>query len=152
MCQNRHMTEVLDLVADGREAIAGGRFKDGYRLLSAAAAESELSPDDYERLGWSSYYTDEIARNIPHFERAYAGYLAEGREAEAAAVAVQIAHEYTSVRLQKAIGSGWLSRAERLLEGKDEHPAHGYLELQRGLESLKVNDFDAAAPHDAKGS
>ena len=38
MCQNRHMTEVLDLVADGREAIAGGRFKDGYRLLSAAAA------------------------------------------------------------------------------------------------------------------
>lgn len=144
------MPELLDLVADGREAIAERRYKDGYRLLAAAAADSELSPDDYERLGWSSYYTDAIAQNVPHFERAYAGYLAEGREAAAAAVAVQIAHEYTSVRLQKAIGSGWLSRAERLLEGKEEHPAHGYLQLQRGLESLKANDFDAAARQGAE--
>jgi class 3 adenylate cyclase len=138
------MSEVLDLVAEGREAIDAGRWKDGYRLLAEAAAESELSPDDYERLGWASYYTDEIGQNVPYFERAYTGYVAEGRELEAAAVAVQIAHEYTSVRLQKAIGGGWLARAERLLDGKPEHPAHGYLALQRGLESLKVNDFDAA--------
>lgn len=138
------MSEVLDLVADGREAIESGRFKDGYRLLAAAAAESQLAPDDYARLGWSSYYTDQIANNIPYFERAYAGYLTEGREIEAATVAVQIAHEYTSVRLQKATGGGWLSRAERLLENKDEHPAHGYLDLQRGLEALNAHDFDAA--------
>jgi class 3 adenylate cyclase len=138
------MSEVLDPVAEGRDAIVRGRYKDGYRLLAQAATESELSPDDYERLGWASYYTHEIEKNVPFFERAYAGYVAEGREVEAAAVAVQIAHEYTSVRLQKPVGSGWLKRAATLLEGKEEQPAHGYLELQRSLEALKTNDLDAA--------
>ena len=144
------MSEVLDRVAEGREAIDSGRYKEGYSLLAAAAAESDLASDDYERLGWSSYYTDEIEKNVPYFERAFAGYVAEQREAEAAAVAVQIAHEYTSVRLQKSIGSGWLKRADSLLEGKDEQPAHGYLELQRSLESLKANDLDAAVRQGAE--
>lgn len=144
------MSEVLDGVTEARKAIQNGRWKEAYPLLSAAAAESELDASDIELLAWSAYFTEEIAQVVPILERAYAGYLTVGKEVEAAAVAVQLAHEYTSVRLQKAVGSGWLTRAERLLQGKPEGPAHGYLELQRGLESLKVHDYEAAARQGAE--
>ena len=144
------MSELLDRVAEAHQAIENGRWKDAYPLLSAAAAESDLDPADLELLAWTAYFTEEISQVVPVLERAYAGYIAAGKEVEAAAVAVQLAHEYTSVRLQKAVGSGWLSRAERLLEGKPEGPAHGYLELQRALEAVKVHDYDAAARRGAE--
>lgn len=144
------MSEVLDRVEEGREAIRNGRWREGYDLLATAASESELDPADLEMLAWSSYFTDEIAQAVPYLERAYAGYLAAGEEERAASVAVQLAHEYTSVRLQKAIGSGWLARAERLLEGKPEGVAHGYLALQHALEALKLHDYATVHDHAAE--
>jgi class 3 adenylate cyclase len=142
------MSEVLDSrVEDGRRAIRERRWRDGYELLSEAARDSELDAKTLEELAWASYFTDEIAQAVPILERAYAGYLAAGENAKAANVAVQLAHEYGSVRLQKAVGSGWLARAERLLEDEPEGRAHGYLELQRGLEALKVHDYDAVHGH-----
>ena len=141
------MSEVLNRVEEGREAIRSGRWREGYDLLATAAAAAELDPEDLELLAWSSYFTDEIAQAVPHLERAYAGYLAAADEERAASVAVQLAHEYTSVRLQKAVGSGWLARADRLLQDKPEGVAHGYLALQRGLEAVKVHDYEAVHFH-----
>jgi len=138
------MSEVLDRVEDGRRAIRERRWREGFDLLSAASRETELEPDALEELAWASYFTDEIAEAVPILERAFAGYHAAGENARAANVAVQLAHEYGSVRLQRAIGSGWIARAERLLQGEPEGPAHGYLALQRGLEALKAHDYDAA--------
>ena len=80
---------------------------------------------------------------MPVLERAYAGYVAAGNNVRAAIVAVQLAHEYGSVRLQRAIGSGWFSRAERLLENEPEGLAHGYLALESGLGALRVHDYAA---------
>lgn len=137
------MSEVLERVEEGRELIKQRRWREGYALLSAAASDTELAPEDLELLAWSSYFTDEIAHVVSFLERAFAGYLATGNNARAAHVAVQLAHEYGSVRLQKAIGSGWLARAQRLLENEPEGLPHGYLALQRGLEALRVNDYDA---------
>lgn len=138
------MSEVLDRVEEARELIKQRRWREGYALLSAAASDSELAPEDLELLAWSSYLTDEVAQVVSFLERAFAGYLAAGNNARAAHVAVQLAHEYGSVRLQKAVGSGWLARAQRLLENEPEGLPHGYLALQRGLEALKANDHDAA--------
>lgn len=146
MCDNAHVTDVLDRVAAGRSAIEARRWQEGYELLSAAAAEDELAPEDLELLAWSAYFTEDIAQVVPVLERAYAGYVAAGNNVRAALVAVQLAHEYGSVRLQKAVGSGWLARAERLLEHEPEGLGHGYLALQRGLEAMKANDY--AAAHD----
>ena len=134
LCENRHMSDVLDRVA-------AGRVGDQSRGAGARATTSsrppppsgELPPEDLELLAWSAYLTDEVVQVVPILERAYAGYVAADNNERAAAVAVQLAHEYGSVRLQKAVGSGWLSRAERLLEGQPEGIAHGYLALERGL-------------------
>ncbi len=138
------MSDVLDRVAAGRSAISARRWREGYDLLAAAAASGELPPEDLELLAWSAYLTDEVLQVVPVLERAYAGYVAAENNERAAAVAVQLAHEYGSVRLQKAVGSGWLSRAERLLENEPEGIAHGYLALERGLDAVKANDYETA--------
>jgi class 3 adenylate cyclase len=141
------MTEVLDPVAAGRSAIAERRWREGYALLKEADAAEPLGPEDLELLAWTAYFTDEIVQVVPLLERAYAGYVASGDNARAAFVAVQLGHEYGSVRLQHAVGSGWLARAQRLLENEPEGLAHGYLALQRSLEALGRHDFDGV--HDA---
>jgi class 3 adenylate cyclase len=138
------VSDVIDRVAAGRSAISARRWREGYDLLAAAAADNELPPEDLELLAWSAYLTDEVLQVVPILERAYAGYLAAGNKERAAAVAVQLAHEYRSIRRQKAIGSGWLARAERLLEGEPEGIAHGYLALERGLEAVTAHDYESA--------
>ena len=138
------MSDVADRVAAGRSAIDARRWREGYDLLAAAAASGELPPEDLELLAWSAYLTDEIAQVVPILERAYAGYVAAGNNERAAAVAVQLAHEYGSVRRQKAVGSGWLARAERLLQDEPEGIAHGYLALERGLGAVQAHDYERA--------
>lgn len=135
------MSEVLDRVEEGREAIKNHRWREGYELLSAADADTTLEPDDLELLAWSAYFTDQIAQVVPVLERAYAGYVASGNTVRAAIVAIQLAHEYSSIRLQRAVGSGWFSRAERLLENEPEGLAHGYLALESGLGALRAHDY-----------
>ncbi|HET9507949.1 MAG TPA: hypothetical protein VFO81_08390 [Gaiellaceae bacterium] len=137
------MTELAEGAEAGRAAIAERRWRDGFELLKAADAEEPLGPEDLELLAWSAYFTDEISRVVTLLERAYSGYVAAGEPERAALVAVQLAHEYGSVRLQQAVGNGWLARAKRLLEGLPEGRAHGYLALQRALEALGRRDFDA---------
>jgi class 3 adenylate cyclase len=137
------MTELAEGAEAGRAAIAERRWRDGFELLKAADAEEPLGPEDLELLAWSAYFTDEISRVVTLLERAYSGYIAADEPERAALVAVQLAHEYGSVRLQQAVGNGWLARAKRLLEGIPEGRAHGYLALQRALEALGRRDFDA---------
>ena len=144
VCENRRVSDVLDRAAAGRSAIDARRWREGYDLLAAAAESGELPPEDLELLAWSAYLTDEIVQVVPILERAYAGYVEHGNKARAALVAVQLGHEYRSVRLQKAIGNGWLARADRLLEGEPEGLAHGYLALERGLEAITAHDYAAA--------
>ncbi len=143
------MAELAEGVEAGRAAISGRRWRDGYELLKAADAAEPLGPDDVELLAWSAYFTDDVVRVVPLLERAYAGYVKAGDSERAAFVAVQLGHEYGSVRMQQAVGNGWLARVERLLEGLPEGRAHGYLALQRGLEALGKHDFDAAYEHGA---
>ena len=135
------MSEVLDRVEEGREHLRQRRWREGYDLL--APAVDSLEPGDVEQLAWAAYFTNEAAHAVPLLERAFAGYLSAEEKTRAAFVAVQLAHEYGSVRLQNAVGSGWMSRAERLLEGEPEGIAHGYAALQRGLEATKKNDWEA---------
>ena len=138
------MSDLLDPAAAGRSAISARRWREGYDLLATAAARGELPPEDLELLAWSAYLTDEVLQVVPILERAYAGYVAAANNERAAAVAVQLAHEYGSVRSQKAIGSGWLARAERLLDGEPEGIAHGYLALERGLGAVRAHDYESA--------
>jgi class 3 adenylate cyclase len=143
------MGDPAEGIAAARLAIADRRWRDGYELLRAADAAEPLAAEELELLAWSAYFTEEVAEVVSLLERAYNAYLAAGARERAALLAVQLAHEYGSVRLQQAVGNGWLGRAVRLLEDVPEGRAHGYLALQRGLEALTKHDFDAAYEHGA---
>jgi class 3 adenylate cyclase len=138
------MTDVASELEAGRAALLEHRWDEGYRLLRAADASAPLGAEDLELLAWSAYWTEQITEVVPLLERAYSGHVAAGEPERAAFVAVQLGHEYASVRQQHAVGRGWLARAERLLEALPEGRAHGYLALQRGLEALARRDFDSA--------
>jgi class 3 adenylate cyclase len=138
------VTQVVDRVEEGRKAIAERRWRDGYELLRAADAEAPLGPGDVELLAWAAYWLETITEVVPLLERAYAGYVEAGDRRRAAFIAIQLAHEYGSTRLQHAVGNGWLARAGRLLEEEPEGPEHGYLALQRGLLALAKHDYAAA--------
>jgi hypothetical protein len=127
------MSELLERVEEGLEHLRNRRWPEAYEALSPAV--ETLAPEDVERLAWATFFTRDAVEATTLLERAYAGYLAAGNTARAAFVASQLAHEYGSVRLQKAVGSGWMARAERLLEGEPEGISHGYVALQRGLEA-----------------
>ena len=141
------MAQVIDRVAAAREAAAARRWPDVYELLTQADSESPLAAEDLPLLIQATYWTRSPEAAIPVMERAYAAYLKEGNMRGAAALAIDLAHEYTSVRQQKSIGAGWLARAERLLVDQPEGAEHGYLALQRGLEALTRNDYDEALEH-----
>jgi hypothetical protein len=81
---------------------------------------------------------------VPILERAYAGYVAAGNNERAAAVAVQLAHEYGSIRLQKAVGQRLALARRAPARRRARGIAHGYLALERGLDAVKANDYEAA--------
>jgi class 3 adenylate cyclase len=138
------MSQVIDRTAAAREAAAARRWSNAYELLTEADAESPLAPDDLGLLIQATFWTRSPEAAIPVMERAYAAHLQAGNTRGAAALAIDLAHDYTSVKLQKSVGSGWLTRAERLLVALPEGPEHGYLALQRGLEAMSRNDLDEA--------
>ena len=63
-------------------------------------------------------------------ERTFGAYQAEGDPVSAAGIALDLARDY-GFKQQHSIAAGWLHRAERLLEGRDETFVHGYLALCR---------------------
>jgi len=81
---------------------------------------------------------------IPFAERAYARHLEAGNTRRAAFIAVELAHDYGNVKLQRAIGNGWLNRAARLLADDPDAPEHGYVALERALLAIGRGDFDEA--------
>ncbi len=82
---------------------------------------------------------------MPYFERAYRGYLQEGKTLRAAFVATWIAHDQKN-NLQTSVANGWMSRAKRLLDLEDEAAEHGYWALQKSLVELSAGNFAEALP------
>ncbi len=76
-------------------------------------------------------------------ERAYAAFRAGGDDCSAALVALGLRLDYTT-KPALATATGWLRRAERLLEGQPECLAHGYLAGVYAVQAIARGDLDAA--------
>ncbi|HWH06861.1 MAG TPA: hypothetical protein VNT23_10580, partial [Gaiellaceae bacterium] len=138
------MAQVADRVGAAKAAFAERDWQRAYELLTAAEEEAPLGPDDYELLARSALWALNPVEAIPLYERAYARHLEAGNTRRAAFIAVDLAHDYGSVKLQQAIGNGWLNRAARLLAEDPDAPEHGYLALQRSLIALNAGDYEEA--------
>ena len=82
-------------------------------------------------LSQAAHFQGQYALAISLKERAFAAYRRRGERAGAAEVARWLAFLHGMVHGNMAAASGWMARAERLLEGADECAAHGWLTLDR---------------------
>src|SRR5215212_10810514 len=75
VCENGMVSQVLDHLDAGREAVAQRRWADAYELLRGADEEAPLAPEDLELLGEATQWTADPEAAMPYYERAYASYL-----------------------------------------------------------------------------
>ena len=134
------MTSVADPLSAGQEALARGDWVRAKEMFSAAVATAERA-EALEGLGMAAWWLDDADSTFAARERAYQLFCEQHRRRDAARVATWLAWDYGAFRGERAVASGWLARAHRLLEGLEPAPEHGWLALR---EASMVLSSDAA--------
>lgn len=132
-----------DPVEAAREALDRHSWQEAFDRFREADARKPLSPQDLEAYGQAAWWHGSIHDVISARERAYRAYMDEGNETRAAYVALVLVRDHGN-KLEPSIATGWLSRAERLLEGKPESVEHGYLALTQADVARNEGDIDRA--------
>lgn len=132
-----------DPLTAGREALSRHRWQESFDLLSRADSEGNLSGADLESLAEAAFFAAHSDLEIEIKERAFKAHQAEGDELRAAYLALRLAREYW-FRGKMSIASAWGRRGERLLEGKPESYAHGYLALGKSELATSSGNIEEA--------
>lgn len=131
------------VLAEAREAYAGSRWEVAYRRFHEAAGEADLAADDLASLADAAWWLGRTDESLNLSEEVYRRCL-HGDEAPAAArLALEVGFLW-SLRGEATIGSGWFSRAARLLQDAPECVEHGYLRHLEILEALGGGRFERA--------
>lgn len=115
-----------------RTGFAQGHWGEAYEAFVAADAESPLSADDLERLGFTAFLTGRDAESTQAWVRAQQVRLRAGEPEQAAHDAFLIGLNLM-FRGELAPAQGWLARGERALEGRPQGVEHGWLLTLNGL-------------------
>lgn len=131
------------LLESGHAALARGAWEDARAAFEQAAREGG-TPEALEGLGTAAWWRLDYPAAIAARELAYQAYREQGDAVAAARVACWLASDHMD-RGDLAVSSGWLQRAERLLEDRDPTPEHAFLGIMRGhLKLMADGDPDAA--------
>jgi class 3 adenylate cyclase len=134
---------VDDRVAAGRDALRRHAWHEAFQQLSAATAVERLEPADLECLADAANWVGRLDDAIGARERAHASYLERGDRRRAGFMAILLAHDHFA-KGQGTLASGWVRRAERLLEAERDSVEYGHLLRARGL---IAKDLDEALAH-----
>jgi LuxR family maltose regulon positive regulatory protein len=104
------------------------------------AIASEESAEAFEGLGWAMYCLDDDPGTFDARTQAYRLYRDRGDAQSAARVAAWLATDWLEFRGERAVASGWLETARRLLATTEAGPGHGWLAVH---EAAMVIDDDA---------
>jgi class 3 adenylate cyclase len=133
----------VDLVQSGRAASRKNHWNEAVEALSAADP-TDLTAEDLVLLADALWWTGQPDEAVATLERAFARFEHDDRHTDAASIGALLA--YRAMRsLNMSAASGWVSRAERLLEGQPESVGHGWLKVLAIAQALIVdNDLEAA--------
>src|SRR3954464_8752788 len=132
------------LVERAKSAAAGRDWQEAFALLVAADADESLDPTELPLLGEVAHAAGHLDVTIEAWERAHAAAMQAGDELAAAGAAVRVAMHLLFDTALMAPVRGWLARADRLLEGHGETPAHAWLGVVRAYERMLTGDLTAA--------
>ena len=99
---------------------------------------------DLPVLGEVAYAAGHLDVTIEAWERAHAACMQAGDQVAAAGAAVRVAMHLLFDTALMAPVRGWLARAERLLEGRGETPAHAWFAVVRTYERMLTGDMPGA--------
>ncbi len=119
-----------ELLRNGREALTAGDWERAQSCFERAAELGE-SAEVLDGLSQAVQFQGDHLRAIDLKERAFAAYRSRDMPVEAAELARWLAFLYVAVHGNLAAAGGWMSRAERLLEGVEPCAAHGWMTLDR---------------------
>jgi tetratricopeptide (TPR) repeat protein len=134
------------LVERARDAAALNDWRQAFDLLMEADTEGLLGPTDLPVLGEVAYAAGHLDVTIEAWERAHAASMQAADQVAAAGAAVRVAMHLLFDTALMAPVRGWLARAERLLEGRDETPAHAWFAVVRTYERMLAGDVPGARP------
>ncbi|MEX0834851.1 MAG: hypothetical protein WD010_02080 [Nitriliruptor sp.] len=127
-----------------RDALANADWAGAFRLLSTVEAERELDTAELELLAYAAYGAGELEASLTAWEQLHAAHVASGDHLGAAGAAATLAMYLMMDTGLMAPVRGWLTRAERLLEGQEEHRVHALVAMVRTYERIMCGDLVAA--------
>jgi DNA-binding CsgD family transcriptional regulator len=126
-----------------RKSFAEKVWANSYRLFEAADREATLEPDDLERFATAAYLAGLEAESEACRERAHHSYLERDDREGAARAAGWLAFGLLQ-RGATSLASGWLARAERLLdEAQLDSVVRGYLLVPSAIQRIVQGDPSA---------
>jgi DNA-binding CsgD family transcriptional regulator len=137
--------EIARKLARGRDSYARQAWREAYEALTAADRSGPLDPHEVELVATSAYMLGREQEYRELLERAYRGHLDGDERLAAVRCAFWIALTLAS-HGELGRASGWLGRAERLLEREgSDCVERGYLLIGRVLEHEAGGDLERAA-------
>ncbi len=142
------MTATVEgLIADAKAALTKGDAAAARDLFQTALSVGPNSAA-LEGLGFAAYLAMDFDEAIDLWQRAYAGYRAEGNGVGAVRIARMLGYLYGTVVGDWAIGSGWIARAQHLLDLAADSSEKGWVVLTLGMfereRSMKHRHFEEA--------
>jgi DNA-binding NarL/FixJ family response regulator len=135
----------VDELERGRALCQRGAWRDAYEALSGADAAAPLRAEDLELLATSAYMLGREQDYAGVLERLHQCYLDAGAPLLAARAAGWLG-THLMLRGEIGRGTGWLGRAQRLVERQAGDCAErGYLLLPLAFQHEAMGDCDAAA-------
>jgi tetratricopeptide (TPR) repeat protein len=132
------------LLERARAAAARGGWQEAYDRLMEADSGGRLGPADLAFLAEVAYAAGHLDVTIEMWERAHGECVRAGDVVAAAGAAARVAMHLLFDTALMAPVRGWLTRAERLLEGQDETPVHAWVAVVRSYERLLLGDWPKA--------
>ena len=131
-------------LARGREAAGRLAWADAYTALSLADRSSPLAGEDLELLATAAYLLGRVEENLQALQRAQQIHAEGGDLRRAARCAFWLwFHLINQGELAQA--SGWLARANRLLEHEQQECAeHGYMLIAVAFQHVVAGDYTGA--------
>jgi DNA-binding CsgD family transcriptional regulator len=129
---------------DGWVALAAADWEAARASFEAALAEAETA-EALDGLSQALHFQAEYDAAIEVKERAFAAYRRDGRAADAADTARWLAFLHGTYHGNWAAASGWMGRAQSLLEDLEECAAHGWLILDGAVFSRDSKEREQCA-------
>jgi hypothetical protein len=128
------MAQTIDPAGVARDAASRQAWREAFEAYEQLD-QSSLSAEDLERYGEAAWWRGKLGEAIRLRERAYVAYSGEGKDVDAARVALTLSWDEAN-RGAFSVAQGWFATAERLLENREESAEHGRIALTRASQAM----------------